>query len=75
LSTKRYNTLLLTAALALLWGIWLTWNEIVFDKCKPKSLLRVLFRGTQWLRQWASLQRHDDLKDHLISADAGFSFF
>jgi hypothetical protein len=43
-------------------------NEIVFDKCKPKSLLQVLFRGTHWLRQWASLQRHEDLKDQLISA-------
>jgi hypothetical protein len=67
LGKKKYNTLLLTAA-ALLWAIWLTRNEIVFDKCKPKSLLQVLFRGTHWLRQWASLQRHEDLKDQLISA-------
>jgi hypothetical protein len=30
--------------------------------------LQVLFRGTHWLRQWASLQQHEDLKDQLISA-------
>jgi len=66
--SKKYNTLLLTAAAAPLWAIWLTTNEIVFDKCKPKSFLQVLFRGTHWLCQWAKLQRHDDLKDQLISA-------
>jgi hypothetical protein len=60
--------LLLTAATSLLWAIWLTRNEIVFDKCKHKSLLQVLFRGTHWLRQWISLQRHEDLKDQLIYA-------
>jgi len=36
---KKLNTLLLTAATALLWAIWISRNEIVFDKCKPKSLL------------------------------------
>jgi hypothetical protein len=35
LGTKKYNTLLLTAASALLWAIWLTRNDIIFDKCKP----------------------------------------
>jgi len=68
LGTKKYNSLLLTTAAALLWAIWITRNEVVFDKCRPKSLLQVLFRGTHWLCQWASLQRHDDLKDQLISA-------
>jgi len=67
LGNKKYNTLLLTAASALLWAIWITRNEVVFDKCKPKSLLQVLFRGTHWLRYWANLQRHEDLKDQMIS--------
>jgi hypothetical protein len=39
---KKYNTLLLTAAAALLWTIWLTRNEVVFDKYKPKFF----FAGT-----------------------------
>jgi hypothetical protein len=67
LGNKKYNTLLLTAAAALLWAIRLTRKNVVFDKCKPKYLLQVLFRGTHWLRQWANLQRHDDRKDQLIS--------
>ena len=63
-----YNSLLLTAAAALCWTIWLTRNEVVFDKCRPKTFLQVLFRGTHWLRQWARLQRRDDLRDQLTLA-------
>lgn len=51
--------LLLTTASTLLWAQ----NEIVFDKCKPKSRLQVLFRETHWLRQWTSLQRLEGLKE------------
>jgi hypothetical protein len=65
-ATKKYNSLLLTAALC--WAIWITRNEVIFDKCRPKSFLQVLFRGTHWLRQWARLQRHDDLRDQLMTA-------
>jgi len=64
---KKLNTLLLTAAAALLWAIWISRNEIVFDKCKPKSFLQVLFRETHWLHQWASLQRLEGLKDQLVT--------
>jgi hypothetical protein len=39
---------------------------VVFDKCRLKTFLQVLFRGTYWLRQWASLQQHDDQRDQLI---------
>jgi hypothetical protein len=60
---KKYNSLLLTAAAALCWAIWLTRNEVVFDKCRSKTFLQVLFRRTYRLRQWASLQRHDDQRD------------
>ena len=63
-----HNLLLLTAASALCWTIWITRNEVVFDKCRPKTFLQVLFRGTHWLRQWARLQRHDDLRDQLTLA-------
>ena len=63
---KKYNSLLLTAAAALCWAILLSRNEVVFDKCRPKTFLQVLFRGTYWLRQWASLQRHDDQRDQLV---------
>jgi len=65
LGTKKYNSLLLTAAVSLCWAIWITRNEVVFDRCRPKSFLQVLFRGTHWLRQWAHLQRHDDQREQL----------
>ena len=61
-----HNSLLLTAASALCWTIWLTRNEVVFDKYRPKTFLQVLFRRTHWLRQWARLQRRNDLRDQLI---------
>ena len=63
---KKYNSLLLTVAAAFCWAIWLTRNEVVFDKCRTKTFLQVLFRGTYWLRQWAGLQRHDDQRDQLV---------
>jgi len=33
--SKLYNSLFLTAASALCWTIWITRNEVVFDKCRP----------------------------------------
>jgi hypothetical protein len=65
---NKHNSLLLTAALALCCAVWITRNEVVFDKCRPKYFLQVLFRGTHWLRQWARLQRCDDQRDQLILA-------
>jgi hypothetical protein len=68
LASKKYNALLLTAASALCWAVWITRNEVIFDKCRPKSFLQVLFKGTHWLRQWTKLQWHDDLRDQLTLA-------
>ena len=64
----KTNTLLLVAAAALIWAIWLTRNEVIFEKARPKTFLQVLFRGTHWLHQWASLQRQDEHKDMLVQA-------
>ena len=47
----KTNTLLLVAAAALIWAIWLTRNKVIFEKVRPKTFLQVLFRGTHWLRQ------------------------
>ena len=47
----KINTLLLIAVAALIWAIWLTRNEVIFEKARPKTFLQVLFRGTHWLRQ------------------------
>jgi len=45
--------------------VWLTRNEVIFDKCRPKSFLHVLFRGSHWLQQWATLQQREDIRDLL----------
>jgi len=37
METIKHNTLLLSAAAALCWAIWITRNELVFDKCRPKT--------------------------------------
>jgi hypothetical protein len=50
-TNKKHNALLLTATSALCWAIWITRNEVVFDKCRLKSFLHGLFRGTHWLWQ------------------------
>ena len=47
----KTNTLLLVAAAVLILAIWLTRNEVIFEKARPKTFLQVLFRGTHWLRQ------------------------
>jgi len=42
LGRAKPHLLLLTAAASLCWAIWLTRNEVVFDKYRPKSFLQVV---------------------------------
>jgi len=65
---QKHNLLLLTGCAAICWAIWLTRNDSVFNNCRPKTLLQVLFRGTHWLRFWALLQRTEDQRDQLVEA-------
>ena len=46
---NKYNSLLLTGAVAFCWSIWLTRNDMVFGNSQPKTYLQVLFSGTRWL--------------------------
>ena len=46
LGQQKHNLLLLIGAAALCWVIWLTRNDLVFNKCQPKTFLQVLFRAT-----------------------------
>jgi len=50
------------------WVICLSKNDIVFNKCQPKTFLQVLFRGTYWLRHWTQLQRSENQKEKMIQA-------
>jgi len=68
LGGSNHNHLLLTGAVAICWAIWITRNDVVFDKGHPKTFLQVFFRGTHWLRFWALLQRSDDDKEQIRDA-------
>ena len=57
---KKTKELIFVGASAVCWALWLSRNEMVFDRSPLKSYLQVLFRATYWLRKWAQLQRHDD---------------
>jgi hypothetical protein len=52
---------ILLGVAAMLWSIWCTRNDYVFEKKYP-SFLQVIFRGAYWLRLWALLQREDARK-------------
>ena len=68
MGTSKHNTLLLSTASALCWAMWITRNKVVFDKCRPKTFLQVLFWGTHWLRQWEKFQRDEDHREELVQA-------
>ena len=50
------------------WAIWLSRNDVVFDKSPTKTYLQVLYRGTHWLRFSAQLQRRDEDKEAVHKA-------
>jgi len=41
----KTNLYLLTGAAAFCWAIWMTRNEVVFDKYRPKTFLQVLIQA------------------------------
>jgi hypothetical protein len=53
---------------AFCWAIWLSRNDVVFNKSPIKTFLHVLFRGIHWLRSWSLMERHDQDKEALIAA-------
>jgi hypothetical protein len=52
---------------ALLWAIWCTRNDLVFEKKHFKLFMQVIFRGAYWLRFWSLLQ-HKDTREIICSA-------
>ena len=52
----KYKILLRVGAIAIIWSLWLCRNDKVFNG-KNFSLLQVIYRGTNTLRSWPSLQR------------------
>jgi hypothetical protein len=62
---KRF---LLAGASVLVWAIWLSRNEIVFNKASQKSFIHVLFKATYWFRPWSQLEKHDEDKEKIKTA-------
>jgi hypothetical protein len=44
----------------MLWAIWLSRNDIVFNKIQILSYMQVIFRGTHWTRTWSSFQKEEN---------------
>jgi hypothetical protein len=57
---RKIRKLLLIGVAALIWSIWTSRNDIVFDNIPTKTYMQVLFRGLHWLRLWAQLQRCEE---------------
>ena len=55
---RKYQALV--GACPILWAIWLTRNDITFNRARVSSSLQVLFRGTYWIRFWAQLQKEEE---------------
>ncbi|BAT10474.1 Os10g0352500, partial [Oryza sativa Japonica Group] len=56
----KKSKLILVGASAICWTLWLSRNDMVFDKSLSISYMQVIFRATHWLRFWAQLQRRDE---------------
>jgi hypothetical protein len=72
---KKQRDLVLIGMAALCWALWISRNDLVFQKSQYKSILQVIFRGTFWIRSWSVLSKQDGraiLKDgcHALEAMA-----
>jgi hypothetical protein len=56
---RKTKSQILVGASAVCWAVWLTRNDIVFDKAIAPSYLQVIFRGAYWIRSWSLLQKDD----------------
>jgi len=65
LNRKRKSQILVGAS-AICWALWLTRNDVVFDKAIAPSYLQVIFKGMYWTRYWTLLQKEEDC--HLMKA-------
>ncbi|RCV10732.1 hypothetical protein SETIT_2G132300v2, partial [Setaria italica] len=50
--------LIFVGVTALMWAIWCTRNDLVFEK-KRFTSFHAVFRGAYWLRFWSLLQREE----------------
>jgi hypothetical protein len=56
---EKDKKLLFVAMGAMFWSIWLSHNDIVFNKTPILSYMQVMFRATYWTRIWAVFQKEE----------------
>jgi hypothetical protein len=59
----KQRALVLVGVAAFCWALWLSRNDVVFQKSKSKSFLQVMFRGTFWIRSWSILTKEEGRKN------------
>jgi hypothetical protein len=64
----RLKQLLLVGASAICWAIWLSRNDVVFDKSPMKTFMQVIYRGTYWFCFWSQMQKAEDDKELIKTA-------
>ena len=52
---RKLKSQIIVGASAFCWAIWLTRNDVVFNKAVASSYLQAIFRGT-----WSLLQKEED---------------
>jgi hypothetical protein len=56
---EKDKKLLFVGMGAMFWSIWLSRNDIVFNKTPISSYMQVMLRATYWTRTWAVLQKKE----------------
>jgi len=56
----KIKSKIFVGASVICWVLWLTRNDIVFDKAIAPSYLQVIFKTTYWTRFWSLLQKEED---------------
>jgi len=57
---RKLKSQIIVGASALCWTVWLTRNDIVFNKIVAPSYLQAIFRGPYWTRFWSLLQKEEE---------------
>lgn len=57
---SRLRNQILIGVTAICWVLWLSRNDVVFQRAKPNSSLQVIFRATHWIRSWAILSKEEE---------------
>ena len=68
--SMKERRLIFVGAAALMWAIWYTRNDLIFEKKIFTSFMHAVFRGAYWLRFWSLLQPEDTKKTICLASKA-----